>query len=115
LATRVTLTGLPEFPKNNPVVHFTWLFRLLGSVAGEDFLMTRGPDSLASRASSDPGEPTATARMQALLDHIRDLDKPMDQARAEKIANIKKALADGTYHVSAAEVARKILDAMQDP
>jgi anti-sigma28 factor (negative regulator of flagellin synthesis) len=39
----------------------------------------------------------------------------MDEARSEKIANIKKALADGTYHVSAAEVARKILDSMREP
>jgi streptomycin 6-kinase len=39
----------------------------------------------------------------------------MDDARANKIENIKKALADGTYHVSAAEVARKILDNMQEP
>jgi anti-sigma28 factor (negative regulator of flagellin synthesis) len=39
----------------------------------------------------------------------------MDEARRNKIENIKKALADGTYHVSAAEVARKILDNMQEP
>jgi flagellar biosynthesis anti-sigma factor FlgM len=77
--------------------------------------MTRGPDSPASRASSDPEEPTPTARIQALLDHIRALDKPMDEARRNKIENIKKALADGTYHVSAAEVARKILDSMREP
>jgi flagellar biosynthesis anti-sigma factor FlgM len=77
--------------------------------------MTRGPDRPASRASSNPEEPTATARIQALLDHIRALDKSMDETRTEKIANIKKALADGTYHVSAAEVARKILDTMQEP
>ena len=39
----------------------------------------------------------------------------MDQARVEKLLKIKKALADGTYHVSAAEVARKIIDHMKDP
>jgi flagellar biosynthesis anti-sigma factor FlgM len=77
--------------------------------------MTRGPDSPASRASSNPEEPTPTARIQALLDHIRALDKSMDEARLKKIENIKKALADGTYHVSAAEVARKILDNMREP
>jgi flagellar biosynthesis anti-sigma factor FlgM len=77
--------------------------------------MTKEPDSPASRGSSDPGEPTQAARIQALLDHIRALDKPMDEARSNKIENIKKALADGTYHVSAAEVARKILDNMQEP
>jgi hypothetical protein len=46
--------------------------------------MTRGPDSPASRVSSDPEEPTATARMQALLDHIRALDQSMDEARFEQ-------------------------------
>jgi hypothetical protein len=34
---------------------------------------------------------------------------------SNKIENIKKALADGTYHAGAAEVARKILDTMQEP
>jgi anti-sigma28 factor (negative regulator of flagellin synthesis) len=39
----------------------------------------------------------------------------MDEARVKKIENIKKALADGTYHVSAAEVARKTLATMREP
>jgi anti-sigma28 factor (negative regulator of flagellin synthesis) len=77
--------------------------------------MTREPESPATRASSDPEEPTRTARIQALLDHIRVLDQPMDEARSNKIENIKKALVDGTYHVSAAEVARKILDNLEEP
>jgi flagellar biosynthesis anti-sigma factor FlgM len=77
--------------------------------------MTRGPDSPAFRASSDPEQPTLTDKVQALLDHIRALDKTMDEARVNKIENIKKALADGTYHVSAVEVARKILDTMREP
>jgi anti-sigma28 factor (negative regulator of flagellin synthesis) len=77
--------------------------------------MTRGPDSPASRAPSSPEGPTLTAKVQALLDHIRALDNPMDEAQLNKIENIKKALADGTYHVSAAEVARKIIDGMWEP
>jgi anti-sigma28 factor (negative regulator of flagellin synthesis) len=79
------------------------------------FQMTRGPDGPVFRASSDPEQPTLTEKVQALLDHIRALDKTMDDARTEKLTNIKKALADGTYHVSAAEVARKIVDAMREP
>jgi anti-sigma28 factor (negative regulator of flagellin synthesis) len=39
----------------------------------------------------------------------------MDAARVNKIEDIKKALADGIYHVSAAEVARKIIDNMREP
>jgi flagellar biosynthesis anti-sigma factor FlgM len=55
------------------------------------------------------------AKVQALLDHIRALDQSMDEARLTKVEKIKKALADGTYHVSAAEVARKIIDCMREP
>jgi flagellar biosynthesis anti-sigma factor FlgM len=73
------------------------------------------PDSPTSSGSSPPDEPKLAAKIQALLDQIRGLDKSMDQARVEKIAKIKKALADGTYHVSAAEVARKIIDHMREP
>ena len=107
--------GITKIPKNNPTVQFACPFRLLGSVSGEGFVMIKEPDSPASRASSDPEEPTPAARIQALLDHIRALDQSMDEARLNKIENIKKALADGTYHVSAAEVARKIIDNMREP
>jgi flagellar biosynthesis anti-sigma factor FlgM len=77
--------------------------------------MIRASDSPASRTSSGPEEPTPKARIKAQLDHIRALDQSMDEARVKKIENIKKALADGTYHVSAAEVARKILATMREP
>jgi flagellar biosynthesis anti-sigma factor FlgM len=72
-------------------------------------------DHPTSSGSSPSDERALAAKIQSLLDHIRALDKSMDQARVEKIAKIKKALADGTYHVSAAEVARTILDNMQEP
>jgi flagellar biosynthesis anti-sigma factor FlgM len=78
-------------------------------------VMTRGPDHPASHTSSGPEEPAPTARIKALLDHIRALDQSMDEGRVNKIEKIKKALADGTYHVSAAEVARKIIDNMREP
>jgi anti-sigma28 factor (negative regulator of flagellin synthesis) len=53
--------------------------------------------------------------MPFFLDHICSLDKLAYEARKSKIEKIKKALADGTYHVSAAEVARKILDTIREP
>jgi flagellar biosynthesis anti-sigma factor FlgM len=77
--------------------------------------MTREPDNPASGPPSSPEEPTIKAQVEALLEHIRALDKSMDEARANKIENIKKALADGTYHISAAEVAHKIIDSMREP
>jgi flagellar biosynthesis anti-sigma factor FlgM len=72
-------------------------------------------DNPTSSGSFPPEEPTLAAKVQALLDQIRALDKSMDEARMQKIAKIKKAMADGTYNVSAAEVARKIIDHMQEP
>jgi hypothetical protein len=65
--------------------------------------------------SSSLEGPTLAAKLQELLDRIRGLDKSMDTALLEKIAKIKKAIADGTYHVSAAEVARKIIDQTREP
>jgi flagellar biosynthesis anti-sigma factor FlgM len=73
--------------------------------------------------SSNPGssgglpaeKPTPSEKMLALLDHIRTIHRSMDEARMKKIANIKKALADGTYHVSAAELARRLIDQLREP
>jgi flagellar biosynthesis anti-sigma factor FlgM len=77
--------------------------------------LAASPDNQTLSGSSRPEGPTLAAKIQELFDRIRALDKSMDHARLEKIARIKKALADGTYHVSAAEVARKIIDYMQEP
>jgi anti-sigma28 factor (negative regulator of flagellin synthesis) len=41
--------------------------------------------------------------------------QPVDEARREKIEKLKKAVADGTYHVSDEEVARKLIDHMLEP
>jgi anti-sigma28 factor (negative regulator of flagellin synthesis) len=60
-------------------------------------------------------EPTFAEKIRALLEQILAMDKTMDEARAAKIANIKKAVAAGTYHVSAAEVARRIIDQIDEP
>ena len=42
-------------------------------------------------------------------------DSAVDAERLEKINKLKKAMADGTYHVSAEEVARKIIEHMREP
>jgi anti-sigma28 factor (negative regulator of flagellin synthesis) len=77
--------------------------------------LAASPDNPTSFGSSRPRETPLAARIQTVLDQIRALDRSMDDGRLEKIARIKKALADGTYHVSAADVARNILDHMQEP
>jgi flagellar biosynthesis anti-sigma factor FlgM len=60
------------------------------------------------------GDPHAAEPASVPSRHIADLDA-IDAARAEKIEKIRKALADGTYHVSAEEVARKLIEHMLEP
>jgi anti-sigma28 factor (negative regulator of flagellin synthesis) len=77
--------------------------------------LVASPDAPVASVSSIADKSTIATLIVSLLDQIRSLDKVMDEARIEKIAKIKKALADGTYHVSAAEVATKIIDLMKEP
>ena len=42
-------------------------------------------------------------------------DSAPDAERLKKINDLKKAVADGTYHVSAEEVAQKIIENMLQP
>jgi anti-sigma28 factor (negative regulator of flagellin synthesis) len=42
-------------------------------------------------------------------------DSVADAERLKKINDLKQAVADGTYHVSAEEVARKIIEHMLQP
>jgi hypothetical protein len=57
-----------------------------------------------------------SARLTALsfcLDYIRSLDKMADQLSSEKILRLKKAVAVANYHITAGEVATKIIDHTQ--
>jgi anti-sigma28 factor (negative regulator of flagellin synthesis) len=61
-----------------------------------------------ARQQSEP-EGTAPA-------HIVDSDDSApDAERQKKINQLKQAVADGTYHVNAEEVARKIIEHMLEP
>jgi flagellar biosynthesis anti-sigma factor FlgM len=44
-----------------------------------------------------------------------DSEPLIDDVRREKIESLKKAVADGTYNVSAEEVARKLMEHMLEP
>ena len=57
-----------------------------------------------------PGQPTEAAAKQP-----SDSESPIDQARREKIEQLKKAVADGTYNVSAEKVADKLIKHMLGP
>jgi flagellar biosynthesis anti-sigma factor FlgM len=72
------------------------------------------PDSDA--AASAAAEVPSTTAAQAPEDSVPSQEAlPIDDARLEKIANLKKALADGTYSVSAEELADKLIEHMLEP
>ncbi len=60
------------------------------------------------------GDPHAADPASAPSRHGVD-QHAIDAVHADKIEKIKKALADGTYSVSAEEVARKLIEHMLEP
>jgi anti-sigma28 factor (negative regulator of flagellin synthesis) len=42
-------------------------------------------------------------------------DDPTDEERRKKVAALKRAVAEGTYHVSAEQLADKLIDHMLEP
>jgi anti-sigma28 factor (negative regulator of flagellin synthesis) len=44
-----------------------------------------------------------------------DRRQPIDPERRNKIEKLKQAVADGTYHVSAEDLARKLIEHMLQP
>ena len=66
----------------------------------------------------NPPDRPEVSGQAALPDAASDdatVDSHVEDARLEKIATIKRALADGTYHVSAEELARKLIEHMLEP
>jgi anti-sigma28 factor (negative regulator of flagellin synthesis) len=61
----------------------------------------------------DPAEPANKTEIREAQES--DGESPIDDARREKIEKLKKAVADGTYSVSAEEVARKLIEHMLEP
>jgi hypothetical protein len=82
---------------------------------GRDLCLIASPSPGGSSFGPPSEERTFAEKILAFLDQIRAMDKTMDEARAAKIANIKEGIIEGTYHVSAAEVARRIIDQMDEP
>jgi flagellar biosynthesis anti-sigma factor FlgM len=62
-------------------------------------------DATLKSGMEDVDNPTPTD--ESSLDAI-------DEERLQKIAKIKQAIADGTYHVSAKDVAAKIIEQMRE-
>jgi len=60
------------------------------------------------------------ATLKSSMDNVDNPTPPgksslddVDEERLKKIASIKQAIADGTYHVSAQDVAEKIIEHMR--
>jgi hypothetical protein len=76
-------------------------------------LVTKGPllyadDATLKSGMDHPDNPSPG-------DPLRDLDDVTDEQRRTRIAKLKQAVADGTYHVSAEDLADKLIQHMLEP
>jgi anti-sigma28 factor (negative regulator of flagellin synthesis) len=62
-----------------------------------------------------PANEIETVEAQESGTQPSDREPPIDEARREKIEKLNKAVADGTYSVSAEEVASKLIEHMLEP
>ena len=81
---------------------------------------------IVEQPNDDPAEPANEIETRMAPESGKQLSEseslvqdanalPMDEARREKIEKLKKAVADGTYSVSAEEVAGKLIEHMLEP
>jgi anti-sigma28 factor (negative regulator of flagellin synthesis) len=73
---------------------------------------------LVKRPTEAPAEPANKTEAREAQESGRqpsDSESPIDEARREKVEKLKKAVADGTYNVSAEEVANKLIEHMLEP
>jgi anti-sigma28 factor (negative regulator of flagellin synthesis) len=76
----------------------------------------QGDQPVPSPPASDHAEHGARQPSDCVVKARNDSnDTPQDDERRRKIDHLKQAVADGTYHVSAEEVARKIIEHMLEP
>jgi anti-sigma28 factor (negative regulator of flagellin synthesis) len=80
--------------------------------------VTKGPhlhgDDATLKSNMDHRhDPTAKDRLAK--DSLHVVDDVVDEERLKKIARLKKAVADGTYHVSAEDLADKLIAHMLEP
>ena len=73
---------------------------------------------LVKRPTEDPAEPANKTEIREAQESGKqpsDSAPLSEDARREKIESLRKAVADGTYNVSAEEVARKLIEHMLEP
>ena len=62
---------------------------------------------------SNSGDPPANDRLAN--DPLLLIDDPVDEERLKKISRLKQAVADGTYRVSAEDLADKLIAHLLEP
>jgi hypothetical protein len=77
----------------------------------DDATLKSGMDQLDNPSSDDPrpADCRPADSFPALNDHV------IDEERRKKITKLKQAVADGTHHVSAEELADKLIQHMLEP
>jgi anti-sigma28 factor (negative regulator of flagellin synthesis) len=73
----------------------------------------KGDPQVPLPAASDNPEDGAQQQSEPGVEALDD--STPDPERLKKINDLKQAVADGTYHVDAEEVARKIIEHMLEP
>ncbi len=80
--------------------------------------VTKGPhlhgDDATLKSSMDHRD-NPSANDQRAADPLQIIDNLIDEERLKKIARLKQAVADGTYRVSAEDLADKLITHMLEP
>ena len=78
---------------------------------GDDATLNSNMDHRTNPSNS--GDPSANDRLAN--DSLLLIDDPVDEERLKKISRLKQAVADGTYRVSAEDLADKLIAHLLEP